>query len=57
MISGRPLEIKAGDPRQLFLLLSLRQAIVWRSNVLIRFGVERIGPLVIVASTQSDQQA
>jgi len=56
-MSGRPLEIKAGHPRQLFLLLSLRHAIVWRSDVLIRLGIERVGPLVVVAGTKGDQQA
>jgi len=45
MISGRPLEMKAGHPKQLFLLLSLRDAIVGSSNILIRLGVEELDRL------------
>jgi len=49
--------MKASHPWQLFLLLSLRHAIVESSVIPIRFGVERIWSLVVVAGTEGEQQA
>jgi hypothetical protein len=50
-------KMKASHPWQRFLLLSLRHAIVGSSVIFIRFGVEGIGSLVVVAGTEGEQQA
>jgi hypothetical protein len=49
--------MKASHPWQLILLLSLRHAIVGSSVIFKRLGVEGIGSLVVVAGTESEQQA